>query len=601
MPEPISRSKKFRIPNVDVLLDDVEVEIVNTREFQRLFDLKQLGLAYLVYPGATHTRGVHSIETLYQANRILDALEASGQEVKPSEREAVRLAALLHDIGHIPFSHTLEDEHMVLTKPHDGTKRLNDIFALLRESIRNNVEDDIYYRKIDKRLDAAFSILVSVASKAEDTKDWKSDLVGNTICADLLAYINADAAWTGIEKRPGHYRIYDYFRVESKRTSENNGGENQVITKTQKRLCIALTKKGVLRVDIVSAILDILDIRYAITERVLFHHAKCVASSMLARAAKLCGLQDSDCETDVGGTGGVGTGERRNLLHMGDEVFLDFLEDRAIKSGEPGVLRLIQSLRSRRLYKRVFKVSRRMKDAYDSEMPAVDFITCWRDSDKVEAMLSSVEAELGLQKGALVLWCSDAKSGMKAVKVNVTWEIQGHYAEPRPLREVKEFPTVHQRVQAIEQQYSDLWCFWVAVDKRYSTKSHDIAQAVERHVGLSCDRLFKESLYANLDMYQSDPESYAFNQLIYNLLPVKERLAALEAPALNGKDSAIDQVIVRQMAIDVLQKLNSPPAEADLKGSKRSVKTKAMRSSPENHKVSEKEQQLPLGDDKAKE
>src|SRR5580692_10815021 len=67
--------KRFRIPTVDVSLNPVEVEIVHTRQFQRLFYLKQLGLAYLVYPGATHTRGVHSIETLYQATRIQDSLQ----------------------------------------------------------------------------------------------------------------------------------------------------------------------------------------------------------------------------------------------------------------------------------------------------------------------------------------------------------------------------------------------------------------------------------------------------------------------------------------------------------------------------------------------
>jgi len=62
-----------------------------------------------------------------------------------------------------------------------------------------------------------------------------------------------------VSKKPGHYRIYEYLRIEDQ------------------RLCIQLTKGG-LRTDVVSAIMDLLDMRYALTERVLFHHAKCVAS-----------------------------------------------------------------------------------------------------------------------------------------------------------------------------------------------------------------------------------------------------------------------------------------------------------------------------------
>lgn len=54
-------------------------------------------------------------------------------------------------------------------------------------------------------VDRAKSILLAIAAKDDNQQDWRSDLVGNTVCADLLAYITTDAAWTGIEKRPGYY------------------------------------------------------------------------------------------------------------------------------------------------------------------------------------------------------------------------------------------------------------------------------------------------------------------------------------------------------------------------------------------------------------
>src|SRR5687768_2719981 len=113
-------SKRLRIPSEDVRLTAEEIAVTQTRTFQRLFDLKQLGLAYLVYPNATHTRGAHSIRCLAESQRILAALHREGDAQAP----AVRMAALLHDIGHVPFSHTLEDEHVVLAK-HDRPERLN--------------------------------------------------------------------------------------------------------------------------------------------------------------------------------------------------------------------------------------------------------------------------------------------------------------------------------------------------------------------------------------------------------------------------------------------------------------------------------------------
>jgi len=59
--------KRVRIPNLDVKLSSTEIPVTQTRQFQRLFHLKQLGLAYLVYPAATHTRGLHSVQLLHEA------------------------------------------------------------------------------------------------------------------------------------------------------------------------------------------------------------------------------------------------------------------------------------------------------------------------------------------------------------------------------------------------------------------------------------------------------------------------------------------------------------------------------------------------------
>jgi HD superfamily phosphohydrolase len=446
--------KRFRIPNEDVKLTMEEASITQTRTFQRLFHLKQLGLAYLVYPCATHTRGGHSIQCLNEATKILRSLTPPINESNV-DFSNVRLSALLHDIGHIPFSHTLEDEHEVFEEKHDKANRLNRVLDLLKKELPHN------YARI---IDSATPILLGIADKKSVKSDWRSDLVGNTVCADLLAYITTDAEWTGIEKRPGYYRIYDYFQLESN------------------RLCIRLTKGG-LRPDIVSAILDLLDMRYALTERVVFHHAKCIASGMLARAVRLSGYNPDD-----------------ELLAMGDEQFLNHIEEVA-KEGKSfeskGASMLIDSLRSRRLYKRIFKVESDARKQWDKRSKENDkFCRTWREGKSVEDLLRKIEDRHKLPRGALVLWCPKGKSGMKLVEAKVIWEHSDGWSKPVELRseEVhRQFPGVWNRVQTIENQYQDLWTFWIAIHPEYIEKARTVIASLESELEIECDKVFLES------------------------------------------------------------------------------------------------------------
>src|SRR5437868_15325319 len=101
----------------DIQLDALEVELIDTPEFQRLRGIKQLGTAYLVFPSALHTRFEHSIGTSWMAHRLVETVRRS-YAVNADEERLIRVTALLHDITHIPFGHTLEDERRVLPR-HD--------------------------------------------------------------------------------------------------------------------------------------------------------------------------------------------------------------------------------------------------------------------------------------------------------------------------------------------------------------------------------------------------------------------------------------------------------------------------------------------------
>jgi hypothetical protein len=95
----------------NIAIDPLALRLIDTPSFQRLRYVRQLGLAFLVYPGATHSRFEHALGTYHLARRALTLLEERGAlaGVPRDACATVRVAALLHDIGHYPFSHALEE------------------------------------------------------------------------------------------------------------------------------------------------------------------------------------------------------------------------------------------------------------------------------------------------------------------------------------------------------------------------------------------------------------------------------------------------------------------------------------------------------------
>ena len=118
-------------------LSEKEVKLINTKAFQRLRRIRQLAMAFLVYPSALHTRFEHSIGVMHIAGRICAELKNRGSnKVTDKAIEQVRLAALLHDIGHGPFSHVSELLLEKYASEHPVTKQN-------REKIHEQITVDI--------------------------------------------------------------------------------------------------------------------------------------------------------------------------------------------------------------------------------------------------------------------------------------------------------------------------------------------------------------------------------------------------------------------------------------------------------------------------
>src|SRR2546427_4334411 len=235
----------------DIEMGPLEVELMDTPEFQRLRGIKQLGTAYLVFPSAVHTRFEHSLGTSWMAHRILESVRRN-HTISDDDARLIRVAALLHDITHIPFGHTLEDERRVLPR-HDKDEERVDYF------LRGSTVGRILKRE-------GLQELVIETLKRDDT--FLSDIVGGAISADLLDYLRRDTYFCGLSQ---YYdpRLFESFIIEDN------------------RLVMNLEKNGMLRHDAMSELVNLLRIRYTLSERVYFHHTKVSSGAMISKAVEL--------------------------------------------------------------------------------------------------------------------------------------------------------------------------------------------------------------------------------------------------------------------------------------------------------------------------
>ena len=200
------KNKTIRDPvHGDMEFSEAEFKIINTTEFQRMRGIRQLGLGHLVYPGAHHTRFEHSLGVAHMAEQIVMAIRKNCGDKAISEEEIsfVRVLGLIHDIGHIPFGHTLEDERPIYDKKqhHEQSDRLSiflkdtklgdAILDLGRTIEHENLVDDLF-RVIDHTHTGDSPVKLTQREKL------LANIVGNTICGDLLDYLKRDPYYTGI-------------------------------------------------------------------------------------------------------------------------------------------------------------------------------------------------------------------------------------------------------------------------------------------------------------------------------------------------------------------------------------------------------------------
>lgn len=412
----------------DQRFSNAELDLLHTPSLQRLYDLRQLGYADRVFIDASHTRLAHVVGVMEIATRIVTAilrnLSHDGQKrgqlfwglsgrresttcaklsVHLKRRlEAIRLIALLHDLTHAPFGHTLEDEIELVDPSHDAPIRQAEAFlALLVEYLAWTAVETLperisarFSKKLDFQrllsgqgfisdindndvvilgvallhntearfgrtrlspaelarllIDLNFSTralchleishkfgpidnslnpqtqnyrvnklienILRASTKNPTARQWvvddscykeravthpccfdprrdayALDIIGNTICADLLDYALRDATQSGlplsfdVPRIIEHYTIISYTEPEAKPEHPFSGA------------CLRAAvdfSHGKFRGDLIGELIELLQVRYYVYERMLFHPTKCVAGAMLGRAIQLLGFKE---------------------------------------------------------------------------------------------------------------------------------------------------------------------------------------------------------------------------------------------------------------------------------------------------------------------
>lgn len=235
----------------NIRLDRAAVLALDTPAVQRLRYVRQLGHTFLVYPGATHTRFEHALGAYHLARRALTSLEELGEigPATPSDCLAVRIAALLHDIGHYPFSHALEEAGF---PSHEAL------------GVAKLTQGELGDRLVEiggKDFPATVGALITGVSR-----NPLRGLISSSIDLDKIDYLSRDARMCGVP-----YGTVDVDRLLSSLT---------LVEVEPGRYEVGVMEKGL------SALESLLFAKYQMYRNVYWHHAVRSATCMFKRAVR---------------------------------------------------------------------------------------------------------------------------------------------------------------------------------------------------------------------------------------------------------------------------------------------------------------------------
>lgn len=441
-----------------VMISQTERKVIDTAAFQRLRYIRQLGMTYLVYPTATHTRFEHSLGTLQMVTEMIRAVsdnqhsDDDERSISAYEETLARLYALLHDVTHIPFGHSVEDELCLLTRHDENDDRI-DFFLGPQSEIGQIISSEygeeflqdllaIYTWDDDERARTHRHVRDEAGAVHEVERPKRKplnpellyihDLISNTLCADLLDYLRRDRAACDFVA-PREYWFLNFLYIHHDPETK------------QRRLCLRLWKggshgqdgAGIPRRDLLSDMCGLLQERYKLAERVYFHHAKIIATAMIGRA-----IQEA---TEAGVV------SEEQMRHYGDDTLRHALK----AHGNTVAKTLMIALDRRELHQHLDQLT-------DSELTSVQNLQGARKvSEVAEKIVTTPAHRLALENeiaefincnpGDILIYAPSKDMNQKVAKMKVL-----HNGGVKTLEEIGD-PIVSGQLELTRKAHCALW------------------------------------------------------------------------------------------------------------------------------------------------
>lgn len=486
-----------------VLITEIEREIVDTPDFQRLRGIRQLGLAHLVYPTALHTRFDHSLGTLEMADRMIRGIRENTHSTKEENSITdehvllTRLYALLHDITHIPFGHSIEDELQLLQR-HDENEQRISRFLGAESPIGKIIVGKLGSPFLQKLLQIYRWDGKPKSRQFPAEEVFVHDIVSNTVCADLLDYLLRDNLFCNL----GVALKYHFIKFLYLRTDEDD----------QRRVFVRLWKDdargGRPRRDTLTDLCRLLETRYLMAERVYYHHAKIAASAMLGRA-----IQEAQLAGEV---------DEQGMWEMTDEVLLARLRGSESELSR----RLATEVSHRTLYKQHHEFGWEDVEKPQSQSHLInqyDDVIQKRigkphDRREFEDQIAEI---IGAEPGDVLVYAPTRKMNRKEAEMKVLWR-----GDPAELKDIDD-PVVRPRLEATLEAHRLLWSIRLLVRPSLTTRQRQLAQDV-------CEiELVTQS------RERGDKLKKLYAEVVRNALTTEDRKIPSSAKALDEKVEGI--------------------------------------------------------------
>ncbi|KYK26950.1 MAG: hypothetical protein AYK23_00745 [Candidatus Proteinoplasmatales archaeon SG8-5] len=418
-----------------IVLDPCAGKLLNTPEVQRLAGIKQLGLSFLVFPGANHTRLEHSVGTYHVARRLSNVLG-----LEKAEADIVSYAALLHDIGHGPYSHTLEVvlhdmlgiDHMELTKDVilGKNRMVPDEFLEIPDS-DVMISDILKEHSIDEKLVGELvhgnsvpsdeqAVLTHNGQQFFNEKVYLGQLIHGPIDCDQIDYLLRDSHYTGVA-----HGTVDLARLLHTLTIHNHD--------------LVVKEKGL------SAVEGMLVARSLMYSSVYFHKTARMAELLLSKAVKMA----------------LDRAKTMDVQMMNDAELVGWLDSLGGFQRE-----VVLRLKFRKLYKVAF--GRRVGDLSEEEQARLIDIT---ENNSWVSIENSICQRLGLKDGSVLIDIPEPDLLLAEPRISRTDIKVLSDGKVKSLTKMTPFS------KAIQQKKISRWALMVSCDK---TNREAVGKAAEK-------------------------------------------------------------------------------------------------------------------------